>query len=377
MKIGKLEFKEYAAKKPLAVDDATGRYLTARDIVEKPALRLGSLLSLDTETRVKLAVERYKLEPDFTLGVIGMGLVTKDEAIEHLKNQTEFGQLALEAEMAHCSELMAALAGEIVPAWPVIPKGPIPKVPDWKPIKRCIILKVPTRVLFCENTTDAVTTPFANYRMANVHPAFAAKGFSVVVLQGVDDVRANFVPQAKNTLTVYISGIGHGSYTVYTGHAGNRILEACAYDSAEVKDKAIHLLSCQTAKTLGPDTIAKGARAYAGYTENFVLQWDSSATPIDEFKLFAKCDSTFDLSMAAGCTAQVAFNSTVAAFNAAIASVPGTVTASYLTHDRDHLKLHGDPNTKIVPYRLVKVCFPMTALERQTALLAAGELVTG
>jgi hypothetical protein len=373
MKIGNLQFKEYAAKKPLTVSP-TGQFLTARDVAAQPSLSLGSLFTLDEDTQIKLALERYALEPEFKLGVIGVGVLTKSEVMEQIEERTEFGQKALRAEMQYCNELIASLGGGALPAWPTVPKPTVPRIPPWKPVKKCIKLRLRTRVLFCENTTDGVTTPFANYRIKNVHPVFVARGFSKVALTGTDDIRQNFVPQAKNGLTVYISGIGHGNYSVYTGHAGNHILEVGHYDPAEVKPKSIHFLSCQTAGKLGPDTVSKGANSYAGYTENFILMWDNSSTPLNEFLLFAKSDSTYDVMMANGATAKQAYEATVKAFNAAIAQVPNTVAATYLTWDRDHLKLLGNPSAKIVPYRYVKVCFPMTALEREDALALAGVL---
>jgi hypothetical protein len=374
MKIGNLEFKDYAAKKPLSIS-ATGKFLTPIDIADKPSLTLGSLFALSKDQQLKLALERYAVEPDFRLAIIGAGLLTKDEVIDQIKQQTEFGQLAVRAEMGYCNELIADLAGGTVPTIPPIPKVPLPPKPDWHPVKKCIWMKVINRVLFCENTTDSVTKPFAQYRMDNVHPVFKARGFNLIVLKGTDDVRANFIAPAKNALTVYISGIGHGNYTCYTGHWGDPILEVGHYDPAEVKDKGFHFLSCQTGRDLGPDTVSKGAKCYAGYTENFILQWDDGSTPaVNEFKLFAQSDSTFDITMANGASALDAYSATIQAFNAARALVPNTVAATYLTWDRDHLKLHGNGATKIQSYRFVKVCYPIKNPLHEDALAQAGEL---
>jgi hypothetical protein len=377
-KIGNLEFKDYAAEKPVSLT-AAGEFLTASEVVAQPSLSLTSLVALDTDLQVKLAVERYALEPDFALGIIGAGLVTRDEAIDHIKRQDEFGQLALQVEMGYLNNLLGTLSTATIASAPEIPSPPWKEVPwkvwpPWRRRKPCIWLRLPTRALFCEDTTDPVTTPFANYRIANVHPEFQARGFSVVVLQGTDDVRVNFVPRAKHGLTVYVGGIGHGNYNRYTGHWGNRILEVGVYDPAEVKDKAIHFLSCRTAAQLGPDTVTQGAKGYAGYTENFTFVWDDTTTPVDEFLLFAASDSTFDLMMANGATAQDAYDATILAFDAAISQVPNTVAASWLMYDRDHLELHGVPATQIRPYRTVKICFPLVSLELEDALVEAGVL---
>ena len=379
MKLGKLNFKNYAARKPISMSPA-GKMLTAKEILAEPSLRLGSVLALDKEQQVDLAIKRYSLEPDFRLGIIGVGILTKKEIMDHIKRQDEFGQVALQAEMGYCNELVANLRVTKLPTWPVVPNPPIPGGPDWKPVKpRCVIFRLKNRALFCENTTDSVTKPFANYRIANVHPKFTARGFTAIVLSGVDDIRAKFIPEAKNTLTVYISGVGHGAYTLYTGHHGDTILQKCQYDSAEVSKKAIHFLSCQTAGQLGPDTVAKGAYCYAGYTENFHLVWDNSATPVDEFLLFAKSDSTFDIMMASGATAKQAFDATIQAFNAALAQpgIPGSAAGTWLAYDRDHFKLLGVESTKIYPFRYVKVCFPLVDRQKEDALVQAGVVVNG
>lgn len=370
----KLVLKEYAKKKPLAVAP-DGTFLTAAELAGAESLQLGSLHVLTGEVQLKLAVERYALEPDFKLGIIGRGVLTRDEIIDEMKRKTPFGELAVRVEMGYCNALIAALPGGIVPPWPKMPKPPIPKGPYWKPIKKCIMLRVHNRALFCENTTDPVTTPIANHRIATVHPVFQTRGFSVIALKGTDDTRAKFVPEAKAKLTVFIGGVGHGGYTVYTGHMSEHILEVGHYDAAEVSGRALHFLSCQTAAQLGPNTVANAAKCYTGYDENFHFVWDDSGTPVNEFLLFVNADATFDIMMANGSTAQQAYNATVQAFNSAIAQVPGTAAASWLTYDRDHLRLHGNSATTIAPYRWTKVCFPIALAEQEAALVEAGELV--
>ena len=374
MKIGSLQFKSFAAKKPLMMTPE-GTFLSAQQVADAPSLGMGSLFTLDEDLQVKLATKRYSLEPDFKLGIIGQGIYSRNDIIDQIKKRTDFGRLATEVEMGYCNQLAAGLRARNIPSWPKVPKKSIPKWPWWKPIKKCIRLRLRNRALFCEDTTDPVTTPIAKWRIKNIHPSFANRGFTVVALTGTDDTRTNFVPEAKNGLTAYISGVGHGNYNLYTGHSGNRILEIGQYDSAEVKSKAIHFLSCQTAKLLGPDTVKKGAKAYAGYDENFHFVWDDPSTPfVNEFLLFVRADATFDLQMAAGATAGQAFAATMQAFNAAIAQVPNTAAASWLTYDRDHLRLHGSNAATIKPYRWIKICFPIRRLEMETALLDAGVL---
>lgn len=373
MKINKLNFKEYAAKKPIFIS-SSGKYLAIKEVLKDRRQRFGSLLSLPDDQQIKLTLERYKSEPDFNLGIFDGGIMTKSEVMKNIKDQTDFGKLAVQVEMQYCNELLKLVKKTSLPKIPPIRKKMIPVIPDWKQIRRCFWIKLKTTALFMENTTDSVTSSFASYRIAHVHSIFANRGFHVVAHTGTSDTRTNFAITAKKGLTTYISGIGHGGYDVYTGHAGNHILKVGNYDANEVKNKAIHFLSCKTAATLGPDTVAKGAHCYVGYDENFTFVWDDPNTPVNEVDLFKICDSTFDIWMAYGYTAQQAFNAAIATFNAKIAMVPGTAAASWLSYDRDHMRLHGDPATKILPYRYVKLCLPLKFQLHEEMLAEIGEL---
>ena len=362
VEIGKLCFKEYAAKKPVSIKP-TGEFVTAKEIVQTPSLGAASMYALSEDLQIKLTVERNRLEPDYKLGIIGVGMVTKDEVTEHVQAKTEFGLDVVRAEMTYLNELLPALA-EKPPLEPIIPEvKPEPKpvdwtwIPDkywadwWKYFRNC--------ALFCENTTDAVTIYAANYRKKYVHPAFSKRGFCMYKFEGTNDTRTNIAPIAKSGRVVYISGIGHGSPTCYTGHLNAPIWCKCSYDIAEVRGKIIHLLSCQTAKELGPDMVAKGAKAYAGYFENFTFVYDQPGTPVNEMELFWRCDSSFDIMMALGNTVEKAHNTTIAAYNAAIAAVPGTAAATWLTWDRNYFRSpvidakYGNKNAKIWPWILL------------------------
>lgn len=374
MKIGKLEFSPQALKKPLTISP-DGRFITAKQLAETPALGRGSLFALSEDLQVKLALERYSLEPDFSLGIVGAGLLTRAEIIDHIKKRTDFGLLATRVEMGYCGELAAVIAGRTVPAWPRAPfKQPVKEVEWWKPIQKCLRFRLRNRVVFCENTTDGVAGPIANWRIANLHPLFSGQGFTVVCNSGSDDTRAKFTEQVKSVLTTYVGGVGHGNYDRYTGHWSEVILQAGNYDTSEVKDKSFHLLSCRTARDLGPDTVSRGAKFYCGYDESFYFVWDNASTPVNEFLLFVQSDGTFDQFIAAGAKATDAYNATIQAFNAAIAQVPNTAAAAWLTYDRDHLRLHGDGNTVIKPYRWVKICFPIHHWFREDFLARSGDL---
>lgn len=334
VKLGRFNVPDYAAAKPLMIR-GTGDLIYASDLLQKKEPPHFGLALASPENKAKLAIARIKAEPDFVYGVINKtGNYTKAEVIKHIQDQTTLGKQFADIEVNYAEYFANQLLGNL----PNIPARlktaevrAATMLPDWRFVPRAKWIFFRTKVLFCENTTDSVTTPAANYRIANVHPVFAAKGFDVISLEGANDIRANFAARATESHVVYISGLGHGSYTVFTGHMFAHLLEVGAYGAAEVNQKVIHLLSCETAKTLGPDMVTHGAKASVGYTENFVFDWANA-------DLYWPCDSQFDISMANGKTVEQAVADTVAKFDAAIATVPGTGTAANLLNDRNLLR---------------------------------------
>lgn len=364
VKLGKFRVPDYAADKPVMIR-SNGQLIYPSDLLKKTKAPAFGVALATPENKTKLALERLKVEPDFEFGVISRnGKYTKAEVLKHVQDQTTLGLQFTDIEVNYAEYFANQLLGHLpkIPPKLVVPAAPaMPAIPsDWKWVTRPYWRFFRTRVLFCENTTDGVTTPAANWRIANVHSVFAAKGFDVVSLEGVNDIRASFIPNSKDYRTVYISGVGHGNYTTYTGHLQAAILQVGGYDGAEVKGKVLHLLSCETGRTLCPDTVSHGAKAAVGYDENFVFDWANA-------NLYWQCDSQFDISMANGKTVEQAIADTIAKYNAAIASVPGTSTAATLLSDRNLLRspvsgpAWGSKTQRIFPYVFYYIPFSVFA----------------
>ncbi len=334
VKIGKLNVAEFVTAKPVGIR-GNGQFVYASELLGKGAIPSFGMALASKDNKIKLALARIKEEPDFELGILNkVGRYTKKEIISHIEKQSSLGKEITDIEVKYAEHFSRQLLGNIpllppVKPGKIIPPAIIPKEWKWVPKKYWRLFK--SRVVFCENTTDSVTTPAANYRIAHVHKAFKNRGFEVIALTGVNDIRSKFVTEATKSRVVYLGGIGHGSYTTYTGDDFNHILEVGHYDASEVNGKVAHFLSCETGRDLGPDTITKGAKAYAGYTENFVFDWANA-------DLYWPCDSQFDISMANGRTVEQAIADTYAKFDAAIASVPGTSTAATLLNDKNLLR---------------------------------------
>jgi hypothetical protein len=327
---------EFASQKPIAIN-ADGSFVRPAELQSGQAFGVTSLLALEETLQQRLTLERIALDPTYELGIFILGRITKDEALAHVQARTELGRTIINAEINYCNEYTAQLMGlggaQLAQPTPMTPMTPVtPVLPPWKKGKKVPIL-VQNTVLFCEDTCDPLTSLAAKYRKEHVHPAFAKAGFELIVLEGASDVRDVFAAKAKSAFVTYISGVGHGGPGVYTGCRSSRILEVGAYLPAEVDGKVIHLLSCQTAKQLGPNMVVKGLSAYAGYYENFIF-----TTAPQYVELFWRCDSTFDIGIATSMNVGTAYDATIAAYNLAIASVPNTVAATFLTHDRNFLR---------------------------------------
>ena len=61
-----------------------------------------------------------------------------------------------------------------------------------------------------------------------------------------------------------VYGVGHGSETVFTVECITRYMSVCDENTRRMSGRAVHLNSCKTAFSLGPDLINKGALTYFG-----------------------------------------------------------------------------------------------------------------
>lgn len=148
----------------------------------------------------------------------------------------------------------------------------------------------------------------------------------------------------------YLTGVGHGSYNVYTGDYGDPIFQVGNYHPDEAKGKIVHFLSCQTARDLGPDFVSNAARAYFGYDENFTFTMPEKDT-------FFECDSEIDKAFADGLTAAQVYDRVRRLYDQRIADfrAAGKLReAATLEFDRDHLRCPssggsrwGDPRAKL------------------------------
>src|SRR5206468_12894044 len=126
---------------------------------------------------------------------------------------------------------------------------------------------------------------------------FKSKGFAVSRFRGSMARRTYVAAEVRKPNVHYISGLGHGSYDSFTGDFYDPVFSVGNYSSEECAGKIVHFLSCETARTLGPDFAGHGCLAYFGYDENFSFQPDTA-------DVFFDCDAEIDRGVADGLTVE-------------------------------------------------------------------------
>ncbi len=168
------------------------------------------------------------------------------------------------------------------------------------------------KIAAIDSNWEPATKAAFDFRQINVYPIFKTANFKIIKNQGNNANRSS----VKDSLVCYkniryITGVGHGNYNLYTGHNGTIIFKIGGYLTKEVKDRVIHLLSCRTAKDLGPDFVKKGCLAFFGYIENFTFYWGYE-------EIFFRCDSEIDLVFASGSNAKKVYENTKKVYEDAI-----------------------------------------------------------
>ena len=214
---------------------------------------------------------------------------------------------------------------------------------------RRVSLDVPATVLGIDANFEPVTLAGYQYRQANVYPYLQTKGFTAQFCQGSMARRVYVAPDARQPGIVYITGIGHGTPDTFTGDYYDAVFSVGSYAPEESQGKIFHLLSCQTALTLGPDVVTHGCKAFFGYDVDFTFFMDTA-------DMFFQCDSEIDRAFADGLKAADVYARAIDLFNQKIAILRAqgsNYKAAAMDLNRDHLKAPssdsrwGDPNATL------------------------------
>lgn len=111
--------------------------------------------------------------------------------------------------------------------------------------------------------------------------AALAKNFRVIDLKENRANRKELTSVIKKTSPQLIVLNGHGNADLITGQNGEVLIKANENEEM-LAGRIIYALSCRTAKLLGPKSVAKGARCYLGYKEDFVFFHKNLTKPLND-----------------------------------------------------------------------------------------------
>ncbi len=200
--------------------------------------------------------------------------------------------------------------------------------------RRTVTLSLDAVIIGIDANFEPITKAAYDYRQKNVYPYLQSKGFTVQFLQGSMARRTYVAPAARQPNVHYVTGLGHGSYESFTGDFYDPVFSVGNYSPEESNGKIVHFLSCETARSLGPDFTQHGCKAYFGYDENFSFQPDTA-------DLFFECDAEIDRAIADGLDATGVIGRVRSVFDTHIAELRAqgsNYKAATLEFDRDHLR---------------------------------------
>ena len=107
--------------------------------------------------------------------------------------------------------------------------------------------------------------------MKEIVEAYRKPGYEIIELQDGDAMPnpINAAIDEIDPLLVY--GMGHGNTTTYTVECTTVYMRVCDENTQRMSGRVVHLNSCKTAFSLGPDLINKGVLTYYGSRESFWL----------------------------------------------------------------------------------------------------------
>jgi hypothetical protein len=87
------------------------RMVSLRDVIS-PKIATIDFPQLSPEKKAELTIARLEQQPDFKLGMVGIGVVDKDRAILEVKKQTPAGKTLVEIEQRTIARAMRAFSSQ-------------------------------------------------------------------------------------------------------------------------------------------------------------------------------------------------------------------------------------------------------------------------
>jgi hypothetical protein len=125
------------------------------------------------------------------------------------------------------------------------------------------------KVLRLDSDWDSSTLACAEFRTQEFLASNQFPNFEFVTRRGSTVLKDTVSVITQDPDILFITAQGHGTPTFFTGHGGESIWSTSDIDQMVFTGKIVHLLSCYTASSLGPEMRHKGAKAFFGYQKEF------------------------------------------------------------------------------------------------------------
>jgi len=199
-------------------------------------------------------------------------------------------------------------------------------------------------------------TKCGKFWLAKVNEYATSRGYTVTDLAGDSANKTQFDNAITTQDPKFFHGVGHGNEDIFAGQNNEYLLQRCIDDDA-MSGRIVYLLSCTTAKKLGPSIIEKTGLAFVGYNDLF--GWYTSRRkdwkPRVDGLFWAWMDFTNVLanSILKGETVDSAVSKAIARINAWIdywsAQEGYSAIVEWLIADRDRLTKLGTTTSTITP----------------------------
>jgi hypothetical protein len=214
-----------------------------------------------------------------------------------------------------------------------------------------------TTILLVTRPKHDLTTRYLSAWAQKVIDEANTRGNTVLDLHGSRARRELVEAMAVKQRPKLIFFNGHGSEDCVCGHDDEKLV-AVGDNEAILAGAVVYALSCQSARVLGVQSVANGARTYIGYRDDFIflLTIAKQTRPADDrlAALFFNPSNQVVLSLLKGHNAHEAYSKAKRDYARAIRKLltsetnrDDTATVRYLYWNMRHLVYHGDGSAAV------------------------------
>lgn len=99
-------------KKPMCYDPKRNKFIYYDELISQSE-KVIMLENLTKDQLKKLIVERNRAGPDYTVGTLTGEKYTRDDVVKAIIEDTDFGKMAMNAEVSHLSNLLKQIKEEL------------------------------------------------------------------------------------------------------------------------------------------------------------------------------------------------------------------------------------------------------------------------